>query len=207
MLSLSYSLPRILHTDVFWKVYFSFNQKQKNIPWDGEHLFQSLMCQYFSAHGGILLYKFLARKKPKQNQTSIFFIWPCAERFRNCFHSFKHSEILCWHHVSDTQATYFYSSWVHFLMQDALKYSSKVKIILIILVSPDMSSLYITEHRLDGIWCSWIFICGFGMSRPAEDAREVGNARCPHRSPEERGSSRHPMLTVVKARQAVCIPW
>lgn len=51
-------------------------------------------------------------------------------------------------------------------------HSSKVKIILIIRVFPDMSSLYITEYCVDNIWCSQIFVHDFGMSRPAEDARE-----------------------------------
>lgn len=46
---------------------FQLKTTKKNVPWDGEHLFQSLMCQYFSGHGGILIYEFIARKG-KKNQ-------------------------------------------------------------------------------------------------------------------------------------------
>lgn len=89
---------------------FQLKTTKKNVPWDGEHLFQSLMSQYFSGHGGILIYEFIARKG-KKNPTYIFFVWKCAEELRSYFHSFKHSENLCWHHVPDSQAPYFYPPW------------------------------------------------------------------------------------------------
>lgn len=46
--------------------------KKKKASWNGEHLFQSLTCQYFSSHEGIFTYKFFVKKE--KTPTYVFFV-------------------------------------------------------------------------------------------------------------------------------------
>lgn len=69
----------------FGKFIFFYNYKQKNVPWYGEHLFQSLTCQHFSGQWGILIYKFIARKENITYSLSE----NVKKKIRSYFHSFK----------------------------------------------------------------------------------------------------------------------
>lgn len=59
-------LVALYQREYYIQMYFGkFIFLKKKASWDREHLFQSLTCQYFSSHGGVLTYKFFTRKEKK----------------------------------------------------------------------------------------------------------------------------------------------
>lgn len=56
-------IKNITYRCILESLFFFQLKQKKNVPWDGEHLFQSLTCQYFSGHRGTLIYEFVARKE------------------------------------------------------------------------------------------------------------------------------------------------
>lgn len=73
--------------------------------------------------------------------------------------------------------------------------------------SPAMSSLSVTEHYLDGIWCSWTFVHGFGSRSSAEGVWKRERATCIHCSPAASVGTRKTAPQEEQRKDLICPGW